>query len=125
MIPGPGPSTCCRDGQERNNQSNITNEDTSFKFLHSCSINSPDGNEDVLFNQNLTLSSHCGTAKTNLTSIHEDMSSIAGLTQWVGDLGIWHCHELWCTLAAAALIQPLTWELPYAMSAALKSEKKN
>ena len=27
---------------------------------------------------------------------------------------------LWCRLAAAALIQPLAWELPYAMSAALK-----
>ena len=27
---------------------------------------------------------------------------------------------LWLWLAAAALIQPLAWELPYAMSAALK-----
>ena len=31
---------------------------------------------------------------------------------------------LWCRPAAAALIQPLPWELPYATNAALKSQKK-
>ena len=31
-------------------------------------------------------SSHCGSVVTNLTSIHEDMSSIPGLVQWVKDL---------------------------------------
>ena len=31
---------------------------------------------------------------------------------------------LWCRLAAAALIQPLAWELPYATDAALKRKKK-
>ena len=31
---------------------------------------------------------------------------------------------LWCRLAAAVLIQPLAWELSYAVSAALKSERK-
>ena len=33
---------------------------------------------------------------------------------------------LWllCRPAAIALIQPLAWEIPYAMSAALKSKKK-
>jgi len=31
---------------------------------------------------------------------------------------------LWCRLAAAALIQPLARELPYATSGALKSKKE-
>ena len=30
---------------------------------------------------------------------------------------------LWCRLAATALIQPLTWELPYALGTALKIQK--
>ena len=31
---------------------------------------------------------------------------------------------LWCGLAAATPIQPLDWELPYAVAAALKRQKK-
>ena len=31
---------------------------------------------------------------------------------------------LWCRPAAAAPIQPLAWELPYAAGATLKSKKK-
>ena len=34
----------------------------------------------------------------NLTSIHEDESSMPGLTHSLGGLRIWHCHELWCWL---------------------------
>jgi len=30
----------------------------------------------------------------------------------------------WCRLAAAALIQPLAWELPYTMGVALKKKEK-
>ena len=29
--------------------------------------------------------SYCGAVETNLTSIHEDVGLIPGLTQWVGD----------------------------------------
>ena len=39
-------------------------------------------------------------------------------------LRIWRGRELWCRLAAAALIGPLAWELPYAAGAALKGQKK-
>ena len=63
------------------------------------------------------------------TSIEEDVGSIPGLNQWVKDLatscGVGHRHGsdlllLWHSLAVAALIGPLTWEISYAVSAALK-----
>ena len=69
-------------------------------------------------------------------SIHEDVGLILGLEQEVKDLALPQavgnrcCSDpvltwLWCRPAAAALIRPLAWELPYAPGAALKRKKKN
>ena len=68
----------------------------------------------------------------------EVKASIPGLIQW---LGVWFCCELWCGIgrrhdldpallwlwcrpAAAALILPLAWELPYAAGVDVKRKRK-
>ena len=71
-------------------------------------------------------SSHRSSVVTNLARIHEDAGSILALLSGVGhrrglDLALlW----LWGRLAAAALIQPLAWELQYATGATLKRQNK-
>ena len=79
-----------------------------------------------------TGSSHRSSAEINLTSIYEDAGLIPGLAQWVAvSGGVGHRFSsdplllwLWCRPAAAALIQPLAWELPCARGAAQKKQKK-
>ena len=67
------------------------------------------------------------------TSNHDDADSILGLAKggWGCGVAI-NCHVgcrhgsdlvwLWCRPTAVALVQPLAWELPYAMGAGLKSK---
>ena len=54
-------------------------------------------------------------------SVCEDEGLIPGLSQWIKDLVLlWLC----CRPAAAALIQHLAWEHPYATVVNLKEKKK-
>ena len=80
--------------------------------------------------------SPCGSAVMNPTRIHEEAGLIPGLAQWakgsslaVSCGGV--CRHvldpallwLWYKPAAAASIQALAWELPYAACTAQKDKK--
>ena len=70
----------------------------------------------------------------NQISNHEDLGSNPWFSQWVGvamscGVGLRRSSDptllwLWCRLVATAPIGPLAWELPYAVGAALKRQKK-
>ena len=90
----------------------------------------------LFFLSQWTWSSRRGTAQTKPTRNNEVVISILGL---LSGLRIQCCHELWgrlqmqlgshvdvavARLAAIALIRPLVWEPPYAMSVALKRQTK-
>ena len=82
-------------------------------------------------------SSHCGLWVRSLTSMHEDVSSILGLAQWVkGSGAAMSCSVgqrcgldpelllLWYSPGRCSSNSTLAWELPYAAGAALKSKNK-
>ena len=88
-------------------------------------------------NNRNSLSSHCGLAVMNPTSILEDVGFIPGLYQWVKgsrvvvSCGVGRRHGsdlallwLWHWLVAIALIQSLAWELPYVTGAVPKDKRK-
>ena len=81
-------------------------------------------------------SSHCGAVEMNPTSTHDDVVSILGLAQWVGDpvlpvsCGVGgRCGSdlllpwFWHRPVTTAPIRPLAWEPPYAMGVALKRQQ--
>ena len=106
-----------------------------------CQVQSPERGQHLLGSTPIVIriaglwSSRHGSAETNLTSAHEDAGSIPGLA--VGyrsgvavSCGVGHrCGSdpallwLWYRPVAAAPIQPLAWEPPYAMGADLKRPK--
>ena len=79
-----------------------------------------------------TMSSCCGSVEKNLTSFHEDVSSILAS---LSGIRILCCLELWCRLqlrlrsgmavaSSAGLNQPLAWQLPYASECGPKKQKQ-
>ena len=113
-------------------------QNTGNKWLTEClsKAKRPNGNFSTKV-KTIIVSSLCGSAVRNLTSIHEDAGLIPGLVQWVKDLGIaMSCgvgHRfgsdsvllwLWCRPASCSSDSALAWKFPYAASAALKITTK-
>ena len=79
----------------------------------------------------------CGSARTQ-HNVHEDVCSIPDLAHWVKDLillqtagwfsnaaWIWHCCGCGIGRLAAASMQPLAQEFPYAAGVAVKRKTKH
>ena len=86
--------------------------------LDIININTPSENTKVIELKNISSRSSCCSAVgiKNPTSIHEDVDSIPGLTQWVKGPGIAMSFDLallwlWRPVAATP-IRPLAWKLP-------------
>ena len=67
----------------------LVTEESKFKFLWTfsefTSILGFAEPSEKFTSKRVSWSSCCGTAETNLIRIHEDVGSIPGVTQWVGD----------------------------------------
>ena len=62
-------------------------------------------------------------AQQNQISLASMWTQVLSLA-WLSGLRFPNCCELQCRLAATARIQPLAWEPPYVMGAALERPKK-
>ena len=79
--------------------------------------------------KHILVSSCCSSVGCKPSWYPHGYSSIPGLAQWAKDpilpqMWLRSCVAVaWYRPAAAAQIQPLTWEFPYAAGVALKSQK--
>ena len=67
----------------------IQEEDITLISIYAPNVGAPRYIQQILTDIKVEMeSSHCGSVKSNPTSIHEVLCSIPGLAQWVRDLGV-------------------------------------